>query len=262
MKVFLSWSGERSRLVADALRAWLPSVIQAVEPWMSDADIGKGAKWAFEIAEKLEDSKFGIVCLTSDNLSAPWILFEAGALSKTKDARVCTFLLDVQASAVEPPLGQFQATKREKEDVRKLLRDICTRVTDVGEKAPPDDVLDDTFEHFWSRLEGQLDAVPAAPPAQGPSRPADDVLDEILTAVRRLERERGAAIRQGIEEFLQPDVSPFVRDQLLGYTGRTGTIGDLARLTRTGAEAPPATVFSEKVTQVKQQTKERQKGDE
>ena len=41
-----------------------------------------------------------------------------------------------------------------------------------------------------------------------------------------------------------------------------GTIGDLARLTRTGAEAPPATVFSEKVTQVKQQTKERQKGDE
>ena len=40
--VFITWSKERSKAAALALRGWLPLVIQAVEPWMSDKDIGKG----------------------------------------------------------------------------------------------------------------------------------------------------------------------------------------------------------------------------
>lgn len=44
MKVFLSWSGERSRLVATALHEWLPQVINAVEPFIS-SNIDAGARW-------------------------------------------------------------------------------------------------------------------------------------------------------------------------------------------------------------------------
>ena len=46
---------------------------------------------------------------------APWILFEAGALAKIKNARVCTLLLDIKKADVEPPPGQFQATLVEQE---------------------------------------------------------------------------------------------------------------------------------------------------
>lgn len=92
--VFISWSGERSRWVADALRDWLPAVLQSVKPWMS-ADIKKGTRGQTTISDKLDKVKVGIVCLTPENLQEPWILFEAGALSKAvdKNSYVCTYLL-------------------------------------------------------------------------------------------------------------------------------------------------------------------------
>ena len=42
MKVFISWSGERSKQMAAALKEWLPTAIQYLEPWMSDTDIHAG----------------------------------------------------------------------------------------------------------------------------------------------------------------------------------------------------------------------------
>jgi hypothetical protein len=82
MKVFISWSGARSRIVAEALRSWLPDIINAVEPFVSELDIDRGAVGTEVIARQLRDSAFGIVCLTRDNQTRPWINYEAGALSK------------------------------------------------------------------------------------------------------------------------------------------------------------------------------------
>lgn len=73
MKVFISWSGARSRAAAQAIADWLPLVIQAVEPWISTA-IDKGSRGQEEIESALGDIPVGIICLTRDNLAAPWII--------------------------------------------------------------------------------------------------------------------------------------------------------------------------------------------
>src|SRR5438270_7602022 len=109
MKVFISWSGPKSRKTAEALSSWLRQVIQAVEPFLS-LDIEKGARWSEKINKALEETKVGIICLNKENLSSEWIIFEAGALSKTTDAHVCTFLMDLKPADIKPPLGQFQHT--------------------------------------------------------------------------------------------------------------------------------------------------------
>jgi hypothetical protein len=89
----------------------LPKVINAVRPWISTAGIEKGTRWDQEVSERLSNSKFGIVCLTAENLHSDWILFEAGALSKSIDGtRTCTFLVDIKHSDVEFALAQFQHT--------------------------------------------------------------------------------------------------------------------------------------------------------
>jgi hypothetical protein len=64
MRVFLSWSEERSRRVAEALREWLPSDLQNVTLWMSEHDVDKGSRWATQIAKALDSDNFGLACLT------------------------------------------------------------------------------------------------------------------------------------------------------------------------------------------------------
>ena len=76
MKVFISWSGTKSNKIAMIFRQWLPSVIQSLVPYVSSEDIDKGARWSTDIATELEDSTFGILCVTKENLNAPWLCFE------------------------------------------------------------------------------------------------------------------------------------------------------------------------------------------
>ena len=182
--VFISWSGERSRIVAQTLREWLPRVIQAAKPWMSEADIAKGTRGLNELAKALYTMKVGITCLSSDNLEAPWLLFEAGALSKAIDdsSRLCTYLLDgLKPEGVKPPLGMFQASRATKEDTRKLIQTINAS---VGDEPLRDEDLDEIFEAMWPKLDAAIKTVPIMKPTESIKRNSDDMVAEILELVR------------------------------------------------------------------------------
>jgi hypothetical protein len=107
-KVFISWSGPLSQKLGEALRNWLPSTLQFVKPYFSLEDIEKGAKWGPEISGELATSNIGIICLTRDNTEKPWLLFEAGALSKSLEkGLVCTLLFGLEPADIKGPLTQF-----------------------------------------------------------------------------------------------------------------------------------------------------------
>src|SRR5262245_34922697 len=117
MKVLISWSGNRSKEVAIALRSWLKLILYYVEPWMSEQDIQAGDRWADVLRAQLKDAKFGIICVTRDNIASSWMLFEAGALSKSLDdeTKVVPFLFDLDTRELSSPLSLFQAKKAERE---------------------------------------------------------------------------------------------------------------------------------------------------
>jgi hypothetical protein len=154
MKVFISWSGSKSHKVALVFRDWFPSVIQTLEPYVSSEDIDKGARWSTDIAKELENSTFGILCVTKENLEAPWLSFEAGALSKTMDkAFVSPFLFDIKRSEVKGPILQFQSTIFQKEDIKKLLNTLNKA---CGESGITDARLLKAFEVWYPTLEEEL----------------------------------------------------------------------------------------------------------
>ena len=197
MKIFLSWSGELSHKVAIALREWLPSVIQSLEPYVSSEDIDKGARWSTDIAKELEKSAYGILCITKDNMDAPWLNFEAGALSKSIDkSRVSPFLFGIKRSDVKPgPLLQFQSTVADEGDVLKLLQSLS------GAHEPPlleSSRLDTVFEVWWPRLKEKLVEIEKNAPTEreisDPKRPQlgngfpPEIMEEMLVLLRQQQR--------------------------------------------------------------------------
>lgn len=184
-KVFVSWSGETSQKLGGAFVEWLPSVIQSVKPYFTPDDIEKGAKWGSEISKNLAEANIGIICLTRQNLERPWILFEAGALSKNfEKSKVCTILFGLAPADAKPPLSDFQHTLFSKIDFSKLLKTInrCS-----GENALPDHILDNVFDKWWPDLERQVDQILKDEKSGSTEvRSERDLLHEILDINRSL----------------------------------------------------------------------------
>ncbi|MDP5144828.1 TIR domain-containing protein [Shewanella sp. ULN5] len=186
MKIFVSWSGQRSKAVAELISDWLKCVIQASQPWISTRDIDRGAIWFSEISDKLKDVSVGVVCLTQENKEKPWILFETGALAKGLTTnRVCTFLIDLKPEDLQDPLAQFNHTLPDKGSVWELTRTIndC-----LGDKALDERILRQVFDTYWPQFDKNFkEAIDKNPPGEViPPRPEQDILAEILSNTRSL----------------------------------------------------------------------------
>lgn len=188
MNIFISWSGERSRKVAELLDNWLQCVLQAVKPWMSTKDIDKGSLWFSEISSQLKNTSVGIICLTHSNKEKPWILFEAGALAKGLTSnRVCTFLVDLDAIDIEDPLAQFNHTFPQKESMWNLVSTLNDLLV---EQALKESILDTVFETYWPQFEESFKQILAQTTEETPitKRANDDLLSELVTLTRSLDK--------------------------------------------------------------------------
>lgn len=199
MKVFISWSGARSRELAVALSDWFPKVLQHVEPWVSSASIPKGANWITELNAGLADCNFAVVCLTAENRDSLWLNYESGAISSAIQARVCPVLLDLEPAEVRAPLSHFQVTKLTVEEVTSLMESMHS----ASAGNPRVDVAA-AVQQWWPGLEHAIDQIPDNPPAgagtaaaaapdQGASEPAppevslEDRYAEVLTKLQEIE---------------------------------------------------------------------------
>lgn len=187
MQVFISWSGERSKLLAEALRGWLPKVIQSLNPWMSSQDIGAGARWLSEVSATLNSTSVGLICITPENQHNPWLLFEAGALSKTiEQTCVCPLVLEMTPGQIDGPLTQFQANSVDRAGVGKVLSTINEQ---LGDRKIDGQQLEEIIDVWWPKLEEKLRAMPATPVA-AVARSSNDQLEELLSLAReQLRRE-------------------------------------------------------------------------
>lgn len=217
MELFLSWSGSLSNSIAKEMKAWLQVSLQHVKPFMSEEDIAKGTKWNHEISSVLEKSQIGIICLTKENVKEPWIMFEAGAISKNfKESRVFTILFDnLKPSDVSGPLVQFQHTSFNKEDVWKLFK--CINVVSLEGNKLDESNLRIIFEKWWPDLENKISRIRIPSKENSPAKTINEVSEEILLNTRSIlmKLRKSGSIKSDIVDF-----SSFDDDAAIQFEGR------------------------------------------
>ncbi|HEX4965448.1 MAG TPA: hypothetical protein VF173_31850 [Thermoanaerobaculia bacterium] len=139
------------------------------------------------LAKELESSNFGVICLTRDNLSSPWILFEAGSLAKSLEGcRVIPLLLDIEFSEISGPLAQFQAKKVD----RAGLSEAVQSLNQASTQPIPGTRLSELFDALWPKFDKQVTAIAKSAAQPGAIRPQHEILEELVASVRSLRSDR------------------------------------------------------------------------
>ncbi|MGF9979337.1 TIR domain-containing protein [Viridibacillus arvi] len=180
MQVFLSWSGSESKQIAEIFKDWLPNILQYTKPYMSAKDINLGERWNDSITSNLRETDFGLIFVTPSNINAPWINYEAGALSKTLGSSVIPILYNADVMQLQQgPLKQFQSARDlEKDSMLNLVKNINNFNQDnrlEGER------LDFAFEMWWPVLEGKLHKIDSEPVQEGDAEEPNQ--NEVLSMI-------------------------------------------------------------------------------
>lgn len=196
MRVFVSWSGEVSQKIAELLREWIPNVLQQAELFVSSQDIAKGTRGLDAIGHNLEETDFGIVVLTEGNVSAPWINFEAGALSKSLSrSHVIPLLCGIrEINLPSSPLRQFQHAQVTSDEMLRVLLAINAS----SEKPLPDEKATKAFEMWWPEFEKIYSVINLESSKSSKSEKAtnDQLADVLNTILSDLSSVRGELRQQ------------------------------------------------------------------
>lgn len=178
--VFIGWSGEKAKAAAEALRDFLRKVIQSSDPWVSSQDIPSGSVWDSELHRTLESAVYGISCVTAENVTKPWVNYEAGAMAQKLRGCYCPYLIDAPKNALAPtPLTRLQAREANKDETKQLVQDVCKVLSsEFGRVAP-------TFDLLWPDFETALNNIRASSAQQTKQRTDREVLDEVLNLAQR-----------------------------------------------------------------------------
>lgn len=199
MELFISWSGKRSRAIAESLREWLEMLFnEKVQPWMSAKDLGSG-EWRKELEHHLSKTHAGIVCVTPENFNPSWMLYEVGFLSNSvKGAFVVPYLIDITMKDLKGPLEQFQVRSATQEDTRKLVEVINEA---LGDERIDTGVLGKRFETLWPELEKRIRRL-------GTPEVAIDVENERRVTLRQAVARIGLVDIENREEALELQLPP------------------------------------------------------
>lgn len=160
-KIFISWSGKNSKKIAIELKKILEDKIFAstdLKCFVSTLDIASGDDWWNKIKKELKNCKQGILCVTKENIKAPWIFYEAGAMV-ARDVPTIPILFNCNISALEgsPIKGKQCVDFYDLPQFLKMIYDINHNMNLLPiEKTQLDAIAKEAYEELKKALSSTL----------------------------------------------------------------------------------------------------------
>ena len=160
MEVFISWSGERGKFLADIISNILDRSNHAIRPWVSQR-IEPGGEWLRELNSKLEQAAAAIIIVTPEGRRSEWLHFEAGALRQGKtesgaERLVIPLCFELGTHEISSPLSQLQSRIFDHDAVLEIVLKFNGMLPDQVRRHPGN--IQKTFDTTWK--EEFLDRLP------------------------------------------------------------------------------------------------------
>ncbi len=156
--IFIGWSGDSSRKVAEELKKTLEEIFpKKINCFVSTQNIASGEDWYRRIKRNLERSSLGILCITKENIKAPWLYFEAGALVRN-NMKVIPLLINCSPPSLDnTPIQVKQSIQFNRpEQFKKMLKDIRDQFNLAQDTT--DTVLDGIYSEQYNTMKKNLNA--------------------------------------------------------------------------------------------------------
>lgn len=213
--LFLCWSGQRSKQVAEALKQYFERIFRDLK-WtesharvaMSETLIAKGAPWSPQLLKDLRNARAGIVCLTPENRGSAWLHFEGGAIathqlngqdgpptSEDSPNTLFGFLFTFDNTQIDGPLSLFQSTiyrrdySRDRDELARLTWAVLGRFRKSGAAGGDGELPEDELDNLMGRLR-ELQSVAFRdflPALEGHARRIIQAVDDLSSLTRRVQ---------------------------------------------------------------------------
>jgi diguanylate cyclase (GGDEF)-like protein len=234
MQVFISWSGDQSRSVAEALEKAIRHIVRGASTFISTHDIDPGERWETRVSEELEKSNHAVLCITRDNQTAPWLNYEAGALGRlVGTSKVIPYTLGFPPSELKSgPLARFQGVQNDEPGTWNLMKSL-----NQSSASPDDDgFLREDFDVWFPRLRDTMTELLASNPAARRASASDEreLLLEIRQDIRRLIHLNHSRASTGVHDAIEL-LEQALRDPLTRLQNRQAFSARTAELAASNA---------------------------
>lgn len=192
IKIFLSWSGDKSKKLANVFKTYVADILPKVDFYFSPDDLKGGEKWRQSIEEGLNNNTYGIIFLTPSNLTSKWIYFEAGAISKsTKQAKILPFLYKIDINELGQPFSDYQCKSFSADSILTTILEINDCQSEVYQL--PSETIKRNFNRLSNEIETETKNINTINEVMENSEPqiedaslldSEDKLNEILQIMR------------------------------------------------------------------------------
>ena len=233
MNIFISWSGEMSRIMAKRLGELLSAIMPELTVHIPSAERYGGIGWFAEELKEIKRAHLAILSLTRESLQAPWLLFETGALAdRVGRDNICPVLFDLSVPDLSGPLAQFKAYTTEKEDLHQLARMVHKKIGKWGSRTHDEPDWTNLFNQSWPEFQSAVLSYQPEPPR--PRLRSDRaVLYEILELSRVIARFLDTPETQEIDPpLVQKTIEPDPSNSVPSALHERDSLSELAKLAK------------------------------